>query len=55
MLKVISEPDKFHFVIVSPEHYFLEGLDHEIEREQKEWEDALKDASSGHHHGPQSN
>lgn len=46
VLQVISEPDKCHSVIVSPEHH-LEGLDHEIEREQKEWEDALKDASRG--------
>ena len=47
VLQVISEPDKCHSVIVSPEHY-LEGVDYEIEREQKEWEDALKDASSDH-------
>ena len=47
VLQVVSEPDKFHSVIVSPEHY-LEGVDYEIEREQKEWEDALKAASSGH-------
>ena len=45
VLQVISEPDKYHSVIVSPEHY-LEGVDYEIEREQKEWEDALKDASN---------
>ena len=45
VLQVISEPDKFHSVIVSPEHY-LEGVDYEIEREQKEWEEALKDAST---------
>ena len=47
VLQVIPEPDKCHSVIVSPEHY-LEGVDYEIEREQKEWEDALKDASSDH-------
>ena len=47
VLQVISEPYKYHSVIVSPEHY-LEGVDYEIEREQKEWEDALKDASNGH-------
>ena len=45
VLQVISEPDKCHSVIVSPEHY-LEGVDYEIEREQKEWENALKDASN---------
>ena len=45
VLQVISEPDKYHSVIVSPEHY-LEGVDYEIEREQKEWENALKDASN---------
>ena len=47
VLQVISEPNKSHSLIVSPEHY-LEGLDHEIEREQKEWENALKDASTHH-------
>ena len=47
VLQVISEPDKCHSVIVSPEHY-LEGLDYEIEREKKEWENALKDASNDH-------
>ena len=46
VLQVISEPDKHHSVIVSPEHY-LEGLDYEIEKEKNEWEDALKDASRG--------
>ncbi len=46
VLQVIPEPLKHYSVIVSPEHY-LEGVDYEIEREIKEWENALKEAANG--------